>query len=575
MTVALSSSTPTAYRTILAFQFSIGVIALYAFIQVLWQVYAYWRKGRSPLRNIPGPHDGRSFLYGHLRLMLSGENHENLRGWAHEYGETFAIRGMLGSYQLITTDPRALQHVVFASHIFQRPESERHGIKKSFGEGVLYAEDEQHRRQRRIINPSFGFSHVRDMTEVFLETAAQLRDIWHNKCLEAGGTARVDVLKWMSKAALDAIGKAGFDYDFKNLDEHGEQTEMAAALEGVFRTDTTALEQVRVLLDDHFPLLRAIAPGKATRALDLSKKRMDEIGMRIVQEKKRAILDEMGAGPGRIEKKAVGGKDLISLLLKANLSADLVPSQRLSDREVLAQIPTFIVAGHETTSNSITWTMHSLALRPDVQKKLRNELLQVETDSPTLDVLNALPYLDHVVRETLRFYSVATFITREVVENDVIPLSTPITDIHGDTMNSIRQVDDAQRCHSRLMQRDRVQKGDEVQVPLYLINHSKTFFGPDVDEFRPERWDELPAEAASIPGITPNLMSFSGGPRSCVGHRFAVAEMKAFLFHIVRGFEFRLAVDPQELWSRTGVVLRPQLRGDNSIQLPVYLTPIA
>ena len=65
--------------------------------------------------------------------------------------------------------------------------------------------------------------------------------------------------------------------------------------------------------------------------------------MRIVQEKKQAILAELGSGP--VDKKTVGGKDLISLLLQANLAADVEPSQRLTDHEVLAQIPTFLVAG--------------------------------------------------------------------------------------------------------------------------------------------------------------------------------------------------------------------------------------
>lgn len=91
----------------------------------------------------------------------------------------------------------------------------------------------------------------------------------------------------------------------------------------------------------------------------------------------------------------------------------------------------------------------------------------------------------------------------------------------------------------------------------------------------PERWDNVPQEASSIPGIAPNLMSFIGGPRSCVGHRFAVAEMKALLFHIVRGFEFRFAVDQSELWSRTSALMRPQSRKDNTVQLPVVLTPVA
>lgn len=71
---------------------------------------------------------------------------------------------------------------------------------------------------------------------------------------------------------------------------------------------------------------------------------MIETGTRIVQEKKAAILAELG-GSTDIGRKAVGGKDLISLLLQSNLAADVDPLQRLSDEEVVAQIPTFLLAG--------------------------------------------------------------------------------------------------------------------------------------------------------------------------------------------------------------------------------------
>ena len=70
--------------------------------------------------------------------------------------------------------------------------------------------------------------------------------------------------------------------------------------------------------------------------------------MRIVQEKKRAVLSELGSG--RIEKKAVGGKDILSLLIQANMAADVDPSHRLSDEEVVAQIPSFLVAGENLVS---------------------------------------------------------------------------------------------------------------------------------------------------------------------------------------------------------------------------------
>lgn len=81
--------------------------------------------------------------------------------------------------------------------------------------------------------------------------------------------------------------------------------------------------------------------------MDASKKKMDDACMQIVQEKKAAILAEMGGA--KIDKRDVAGHDVISLLLRANLAADVDPAMRLSDEEVLAQIPTFLVAGANCT----------------------------------------------------------------------------------------------------------------------------------------------------------------------------------------------------------------------------------
>ena len=78
-----------------------------------------------------------------------------------------------------------------------------------------------------------------------------------------------------------------------------------------------------------------------------------------------------------------------------------------------------------------------------------------------------------------------------------------------------------------------------------------------------------------IPGVWGNSPSFGYGPRACIGFRFALAEIKAFLFHIVRGFEFKLAVSQDEVWTRTGLLMHPLLRSTNGVQLPVVLTPVA
>ena len=92
----------------------------------------------------------------------------------------------------------------------------------------------------------------------------------------------------------------------------------------------------------------------------------------------------------------------------------------------------------DTTSNALVMTLDLLSKLPDVQQKLREELLSISTDTPPMDELNSLPYLDAVVRETLRLHSPVTFIVREAKKDDVIPLSEPITDRYGRAHREIR-----------------------------------------------------------------------------------------------------------------------------------------
>ncbi|KZV92037.1 cytochrome P450 [Exidia glandulosa HHB12029] len=538
-------------------QLALGSVGALVTYNVASFVYDYWYKSRSPLRMLPAPKESANWIFGHLPVMMDGEKNETQERWVAELGETFAVRALFGKYLLVTTDTRANAHILSATHIYQKPDIIRRATKRFLGEGVFLAEGEEHKHQRRMLNPAFGFAHTRDLTPIFLEKGAQLREIWNNKCVEAGGSVHLDALDWISRATFDSIGKAGFDYDFGTMNEDGETNEMAEAFNTIFRADATPFEEMRGMLNDRFPLLRAIAPGKRSRDVDKGKIIVDRVCKEIVQKKKAAVLAELGGDSATINKSSVAGNDIITLLLRANLAKDVDPSSRLSDEQIQGQIPTFLVAGHESTSETVVWAMYSLAVNPEMQTKLREELRTISTDTPTLDMLNTLTYLDQVCREVLRLNTVVSFVQREAMQDDVIPLGKPVKDRNGQLLTHIN-----------------VQKGDQVMIPIWLINRSKSIWGPDADRFRPERWENIPAEAAGIPGIAPNLMSFYGGPRSCIGFRFAIAEMKSLLFHVVRGFEFKLAVDEDALWSRSGILMRPQLRGSNKTELPVVLTPL-
>ena len=89
-------------------------------------------------------------------------------------------------------------------------------------------------------------------------------------------------------------------------------------------------------------------------------------------------------------------------------------------------------------STATTWALYALTQQPDVQTKLREELFTIGTDNPTMDELNSLPYLDAVVRETLRIHAPVPMTMREAVRDDVIPLGQPVRDLKGNLLDSIR-----------------------------------------------------------------------------------------------------------------------------------------
>lgn len=126
---------------------------------------------------------------------------------------------------------------------------------------------------------------------------------------------------------------------------------------------------------------------------------------------------------------------MISLCLRANMLA--TGRDKLTDKEVLGQIGTLMVAGNETTATALSWATYHFCDRPDVQKRLREECMSVADDEPSAEELNALPYLDKFIRELLRFDPPLPQVVRQATGDIVIPLSKPVTGRNGGTMTEI------------------------------------------------------------------------------------------------------------------------------------------
>lgn len=339
--------------------------------------------------------------------------------------------------------------------------------------------------------------------------------------------------------------------------------------------------------------------------------------MQLINEKKARIMSDKSSLS--VEKKDFQGRDIFSLLVKSNMASDIPENQRLTDEDVLArtspltsvlafvhgfhpfiEVPTFLAAGHETTATATGWVLCELAKNPELQQKLREELLAVESETPTMEELNQLPYLDKVVRETLRLHSPVTMVSREAQYDDVIPVSEPFLDASGKLQHGIG-----------------VKQGNRVFIGIVALQTSKEIWGEDALEFkyvrgpflrrlrarftlyashRPDRWDNPPEAIASTPGVWGHLLTFLGGTRACIGYRFSLAEyvpfstfsaarkcqcpdasdlarLKALIFTLIRAFELELAAPAEDIQAIGSFIQRVGLRGQEVAALPLVLLP--
>ncbi|XP_008162940.2 cytochrome P450 3A21-like [Chrysemys picta bellii] len=181
------------------------------------------------------------------------------------------------------------------------------------------------------------------------------------------------------------------------------------------------------------------------------------------------------------------------------------PNKVLTDTEILAQAIIFIFAGYETTSSILGYIVYSLATHPDVQQKMQEEIDSVlPNQAPlTYDALMQLEYVDMTVSETLRLFPLGGRIER-VCKKDV--------EINGVS----------------------IPKGTVVMIPPYLLHRIPEYW-PEPEEFRPERFSKENKEMMD-PYI---YLPFGAGPRNCIGMRFAVLSMKIAIASLLQNFTFR------------------------------------
>lgn len=569
-----------------AFLFFLAALVLAPLCCILYALFISPRI--NPLRVIPSP-PLRGLMGSHLGPVLdparSPRTHEIL---AKEYGRSVRIRG-LGPWdeRFFTLDPLSLAHVMKNTAIYEKPWQSRRLITDLIGCGMLGAEGPTHRRQRRVATPAFNLSNLRALVPIAFKTGAQLRDKWLHLISEAEAACLVnvadsgsmttekrksglvvDVAMWTCRATFDIIGLAGFDYSFNSIED--QTNELFNAYKDMFETGVSQNKGMRAVLSIYIPIINYFFPNKVVHTVNRCQEVIRRVAGQLIQEKKKRVAEGEATG------KAYDGRDLLSLLLKSNAAKDLPPEQRLSDDDILHNINTFLFAGSDTTSLALTWTFLLLAQHPEVQTRLRKELLAVTGDIPlgSTDnlteedlvslhtVIADLPYLNNVCRESLRLISPVHSSLRVAMKDDVVPTAYPVLSRAKD--GSL--VDSGARSVF-------IPKGTFVHVPVEAFNLDKEFWGEDAWEFNPDRWDSLPGAVNQIQGLYNHLLTFSAGPRSCIGMRFSMIEMKIFIYILLTSFVFEDS--GAKVIKANVALLRPYVAGKfkEGSQCPIRVIP--
>ncbi|KAI0782963.1 cytochrome P450 [Abortiporus biennis] len=492
----------------MGFLIVVQAIILYVFTWVLWKVSRRYLL-KSPLDNIPGP-PSSSFVFGNLKEIDDPKD-----GWgfqemlATKWNGVVRVKGIFNENILFVFDPKAAHAVLVKDQqIYENPPFRRTYGKLLLGDGLLAVAGVQHKTQRKLMNPLFSVAHMHGLFPTFTRVTLQLRDALRNEVQH--GIKELDILNWLGRAALELVGQGGLGYSFDPLvedvpNELGEAIKKIMPSAGGFLRYSELLS----LLDNlgasavFLRRLLEVIPVQSIQKTLQTVQVLHSGCEQIYFEKKTALA----AGDDAVVHQVGEGKDIMSVLLKANIEAE--EEDRLPENEVIGQMSTLMFAAVDTTSTSLTRVIELLAQKQDIQSRLREEILNALDGEEALDYdqLTELPYLDAIWRETLRLYAPVSMLFRATVEDTVMPLSESIIGIDGTTMKEIP-----------------IPKGTKVFVGVSASNQNTGLWGEDAKEWKPERWMEnLPTDLveARLPGVYAHLLTFGGGGRACIGFKFS------------------------------------------------------
>ena len=411
--------------------------------------------------------------------LLKGLRDNPVATWTRWHFERPIVHGrsVLGRAAVVS-DPAVIRHVLVDNAAnYDKGGLQRRVLGGGLGTGLLLAEGAQWRAQRRALAPLFSPRHVAGFRHSMVDVVDELVARWSR--LRQG--RRIDVAAEMARVTLRVLGRTVFSEAMDGPEDRFARV-ASQFFEAVGKVDPLDILDMPAWV----PRLAARRTRPMVRYFE------DEVGAMLA--KRRALI---AADP------AAAPHDLLTLLLGAR---DPETGEGLSDADVKANLVTFLIAGHETTSNSLTWALFLLAEHPEALARVEREadalMIEGRVDPETVD---AFVETRAVIEEAMRLYPPAASITREALGPDTL----------GDI-----------RIKARTM---------VIVSPYVLHRHKLLWDAPD--HFVPERF--LPANRGGIDRFA--FLPFGAGPRICIAASFALQEAVIVLATVLRHFRLTLA----------------------------------
>ncbi len=444
----------------------------------------------TTIEALPGP-DGWPLLGNYLQIDFR-EFHRQLERWSERYGPTYRFK--LGPQVFVVTSDIEAGSVLLR----ERPElfSRRRALEQIFDElgfnGVFSADGDDWRRQRRIVITALNSARLHQFYAKMLDTTHRLRRRWESAA-EAGSA--VDLCADLMRYTVDITTQLAFGIDFNTLETDGP----------VIQHD----------LDKVFPMLnrRLGAPFPYWRLFRLGKDRELDAAVGAIRARITEIIGECRARIARNPVLLQEPENFLEAMIAAK-EAENVP---FSDDDIIANVFTLLLAGEDTTANTLAWAIKYFTDYPAFVARMRTEVDQVLGESvvpPTHDTAARLGLIEAFANETMRLKPVAPINVFEAkVDVDVCGLRVPA----GTAL---------------------------ILLTRRIATSAEHFSHPT--EFDLDRWlDRSPGSdrVHNQKAFTP----FGGGPRFCPGRNLALLEIKMVLAMLLRNFDVELANDGAEV----------------------------